>query len=116
MNVLQIIGDVLVVIGGLIFLSAALGIMRFPDAYTRISAVGTAGGLGITFVVVGAVMHSPSLADTVKVILIVVLQLTTSAIGTIAIARSAYLTRVPLARRKYDELATAEEEPTTGHE
>ncbi|NYD67958.1 cation:proton antiporter [Agromyces atrinae] len=100
----DIIGNALIVVGALIFASAALGVLRFPDAYTRISAVGTAGGLGMVFVVIGALALQPNILDAVKVVLIVALQLATSAIGSIAIARSASLTGAPMRRARYDEL------------
>ncbi|MFO7690731.1 MAG: monovalent cation/H(+) antiporter subunit G [Cryobacterium sp.] len=104
MTILEIIGQVLIILGGIIFVTGALGIIRFPDAYTRASAVGTAGGLGVMFVVTGALLMQPTVTDTLKVVLIVVLQLATSAIGIIAVARSAYLVGVPLARRAFDDL------------
>ena len=40
--VLTAAGSVLVVIGALAFVTAGLGLIRFPDPYTRVSAVGTA--------------------------------------------------------------------------
>ncbi len=101
---LNVIGNVTAVVGALVVATAALGVVRFPDAYTRISAVGTAGGLGVILVVTGALLVQPSIPDLVKVAVIIVLQLATSAIGTIAIARSAYLTRAPLRRARFDEL------------
>lgn len=110
---LDIIGGALIVVGALIFATAALGVIRFPDAYTRASAIGTAGGVGIIFVVVGALTQQPTGADTVKVALIVALQLATSAIGTMAIARSAYLARTRMYRPAFDDLAT-DDDATTG--
>ena len=41
---MNIIGSLMIVLGALVFLGAALGLVRFPDPYTRISATGTAGG------------------------------------------------------------------------
>ena len=38
--VLTVIGSVLVVAGALVFVTAGLGLIRFPDPYTRISATG----------------------------------------------------------------------------
>lgn len=105
MTFLEITGQVLVVLGALVFVTAALGVVRFPDAYTRISAVGTAGGFGIVLVVVGALVVQPTVPDLVKVVVIVFFQLATSAIGSMAIARSAYITHTPLRRVRYDELA-----------
>jgi multicomponent Na+:H+ antiporter subunit G len=108
MTVLNIAANVVIVIGALIFATAALGIVRFPDAYTRISAVGTAGGLGIIFVVVGTLLLQPNVADSVKVALIIILQLATSSVGSIAIARSAHLTGTKLNRAAFDDLTREE--------
>lgn len=102
MSPLDVVSQVLVVAGALIVLTAALGVVRFPDPYTRISAVGTAGGAGIVLVVVGAFLTDPGLADAVKVLAILVLQLATSAIGSMAIARAARLTSTPMITT-YDE-------------
>lgn len=104
MTFLDIAGSVLLILGALVFASAALGIVRFFDPYTRISAVGTAGGLGIALVVVGALLLQPTISDTIKVVLIIGLQLATSAIGSIAIARSAYLTGSMVQRSHYNDL------------
>ena len=45
-----------------------------------------------------------TVGDAVKAVIIIVLQLMTSAVGTMAIARSAVLVRTPFARLRYDEL------------
>ncbi|QSB05700.1 cation:proton antiporter [Natronoglycomyces albus] len=104
---LDIIGQVFIVMGGLIFVIAALGLARFPDIYTRASAIGTAAGLGVMLIVIGALFVHPSLSDTLKVAISIPLQLATSALGAIAIARSAYLTGIPLEQPHFDELADA---------
>ena len=98
------LGGILTVVGALVFATAALGLLKFPDAYSRVSAVGTAGGLGIVLVVLGALVLQPGIGDAVKAVIINVLQLMTSAVGTMAIARSAVLVRTPFARLRYDEL------------
>lgn len=108
---LTITGDALIILGALIFATAALGVLRFPDAYTRISAIGTAGGIGIIFIVIGALLHQPTLPDLLKVVLIIALQLATSAIGTMAIARSAFLTRTRMYRPHYNDLDQEQRAP-----
>jgi len=110
--VLTVIGSVLVVAGALVFVTAGLGLIRFPDPYTRISATGTAGGVGMILIVVGGLVLAPSVANVVKVALIVVLQLGSAAVATMALGRSAYLTGVPMNPGHYDELA----EDTPGRE
>lgn len=60
---MNVIGSLMIVLGALVFLGAALGLVRFPDPYTRISATGTAGGVGMILLVVGALLHMPSVAN-----------------------------------------------------
>lgn len=110
MTVFSIIGNIAVVLGALVFATAALGVARFPDAYTRISAVGTAGGLGTALVLGGALLVAPTVPDLVKVVLAIVLQLITSAVGSITIARAAYLVRTPLWRTSYNDLDRGDDE------
>lgn len=107
MTFFDILGQILVLLGGLVFATAGLGILRFPDTYTRASAVGTAAGIGVVFVVLGALLLQPTIPDLIKVLVIVPLQLATSAVGSIVVARSAYLTGVRMKRRSFDELADA---------
>lgn len=104
MNILEFIGNVLAILGALVFASAALGINRFPDTYTRLSAVGTAGGLGISLVITGAILHQPSVPGFIMLALIIGLQLATSSVGSIMIGRSAYLTGSPLVRPHFNDL------------
>ncbi|MEX5274568.1 monovalent cation/H(+) antiporter subunit G [Kocuria sp. CPCC 205235] len=107
MDLLTIIGNITIVIGALVFATAALGVLRFPDAYMRVSAVGTAGGVGIVLIVAGALALQPSIPNVVKVALIVIVHLASSAVGTMAIARATYITRTPLEHFEFDELAEA---------
>ncbi|PZR55035.1 cation:proton antiporter [Xylanimonas oleitrophica] len=114
-QVLAVIGQVLVVLGALTFLSAGLGLLRFPDLYTRASAVSTAAGFGIVQVVVGVLLLQPALDSTVKVVIAVALQLATSAVGSMALARSAYLTGPDLApSTTVDEIAAEGGDGLTG--
>lgn len=104
------VGNVLMITGALVFATAALGLLKFPDAYSRVSAVGTAGGLGIVLVILGTLVLQPGVVDAVKVAIIIVLQLMTSAVGTMAIARSAVLVHSPFHRLRFDELHEEHEE------
>ncbi|MGC0144413.1 cation:proton antiporter [Pseudactinotalea sp. Z1732] len=116
MTVWEIIGQVLILAGTVLFAVAGLGLFQFFDVYTRISAVGTAAGLGVALVVVGALCLQPGLSHTVKVAAIVVFQLTTSAVATSAIARAAYLSRAPLRRLSFDQLTPTEPDTRAGEE
>ena len=102
---LDIIGNVFILAGVLIFSIAAIGLFKFTDTYQRISAVGTAAGLGISVLVIGVFILAPSWQNFIKLLIILFLQLATSSIGSMAIARSAYLTGSPLRPGHFDHLA-----------
>ena len=105
---MDVVGSLLVLAGAVTFATAGLGLLRFPDVYTRTSAVATAAGVGLVLIVGGAVVMEPSVSNAWKAVLLIALQLVTSAVGSMAIARSAYLVGVPLARSDFDDLADAE--------
>lgn len=91
MIALTVVGNVAVLAGSAIFVLAAVGLLRFRDVYTRVSAVATAGGIGVILVCGGAALLQPSVDTLVKVVIAIVLQLLTSAVGAIAIAGAAVL-------------------------
>src|SRR5699024_3639701 len=66
--ILDIIGNVFVLAGVLIFSIAAIGLFRFTDTYQRISAVGTAAGLGISVLVIGVFILTPSWQNFIKLL------------------------------------------------
>lgn len=85
---------------------AGIGMFRLPDLYLRASAVGTSAGLGVASIVVGVLLIDFSTANLIKAILAVVAQLLTSAVGSMAIARSGYLNgSLPASVTHTDELA-----------
>ncbi|MDO5494476.1 MAG: monovalent cation/H(+) antiporter subunit G [bacterium] len=91
--ILETIGQWMAVLGALIFVFAGVGLHRFRDPYSRISAVATAAGLGVALVTIGAVFQVPDLGNLAKAGLAVVLQLMTSAVAAIVIARAAVSSR-----------------------
>lgn len=109
---IEILANLLILAGVLVFSVAAVGLFKFTDTYTRISAVGTAAGLGISMLVVGVFCLMPSWQNFIKLILILFLQLATSSIGTMAIARSAYLTGSTMHPGYFDHLAEDQGDPT----
>lgn len=101
---LEIIGSIALILGALVFATGALALLKFPDAYTQVSAVGTAGGIGIVLVVSGALLYEFTAMNLAVVLLIIAAQLLTSAVGSMALARSAYLAGSPLRRVYFNEL------------
>lgn len=99
-------GSVFLVLGSLIIASAALGLLKLPDVYTRTSAVGTAAGLGVAFMIVGVIIFDFSALTLLKGIIAIVAQLVTSAVGSYVLARASYMTgSKPVETTVPDELA-----------
>jgi multicomponent Na+:H+ antiporter subunit G len=109
-TVITLVGSAFLILGALIMASAAIGLLRLPDVYTRTSAVGTAAGLGVALMVVGVVVLDFSVLNLVKGIIAIIAQLLTSAIGSFVLARASYMTgSKPVATTVPDELAEQSE-------
>ncbi len=107
-----IVGSALLILGAFVIASAAIGLIRLPDLYTRTSAIGTAAGLGVSLIIVGVVVLDFSALNLLKGVIAIVAQLLTSAIGSFALARSGYLTGSrPVATTAPDELADSAASP-----
>lgn len=103
---LTVVGSIFLVLGAGIMASAALGLMKLPDVYTRTSAIGTAAGLGVSLMIVGLVVVDFSLLNLIKGIVAIIAQLVTSAIGSFVLARASYVTNdTPVATTIPDDLA-----------
>ncbi|HVM27349.1 MAG TPA: monovalent cation/H(+) antiporter subunit G [Mycobacteriales bacterium] len=108
MSPLDLVGGLLVGLGVTLVAAAGLGLLRLPDAYTRMSAVTKAASLGVVLTLLGALALAPSWNNALKVLLAVLLQLATAPAGGFAIGRAAYRARSPLTPETgYDELADA---------
>lgn len=112
MDILDLVGRAAIIIGALIFATTALGLMRFYDPYSRISALSTAGGIGITLIIIGALFLQPSFSNAVKALFIIILHLITSAVGTMTIARASYLSGVDIGRARFNDLVEPQSDPT----
>lgn len=92
MSVVEMIGSVIMLTGSLVFALAGLGVLRLRDVYSRASALTTAAGMGMSLLLIGIFCWIPDWGNAFKLSAAVLLQLLTSAVGSIAVARAAYLT------------------------
>ncbi|KGM13874.1 cation:proton antiporter [Cellulomonas bogoriensis] len=107
-DVLADIGTALVLLGVVVFAIGAVGLLRLPDVYARLSAVTMAGGLGVILMIIGVLLHQPTPMNTLKVALAIVIQLGTAAVGGTAMARAGYLTDAPRTpATRFDDLAAS---------
>ena len=92
---MEMIGSILVLLGAVFHFSPGLGMLRMPDAYTRMQAGTKASTLGNTLVLAGLAFYHPSWS--LKLLIIVYFVLMTNPISSHALARAAYSIRIPLA-------------------
>lgn len=75
--------------GAFFLLVAGIGIVRFPDFYTRIHAMGKGDTLGIILVLLGLCVYEGFTLVSAKLLLALVFVALTNPVATHALARSA---------------------------
>ncbi len=91
---MTVLGMVLVC-GGVFFLvTGAVGMIRFPDIYTRMHAAGKCDTLGSLLVLTGLACHDGFVLASAKLLIVALFILITSPTATHAIARAARRNRI----------------------
>ena len=88
-GVLEVVSALLLILGAGFYLAGTVGLLRFPDVYTRLHALTKADNLGLGCVVLGLALQAQSPAAALKLLLIWALVLAASATVSFAIARRA---------------------------
>ena len=89
MNVTDFIGAIFLAAGLAFFLAGTVGLLRFPDVYTRLHALAKADNLGLGFTLLGLLFRVEDLASGLKLVMIWLLVLAASAAVSFLIARRA---------------------------
>jgi multicomponent Na+:H+ antiporter subunit G len=87
--VLDIVTIAAVSAGAFFFLAGTVGLLRFPDALTRLHALTKADNLGLGLVVLGLLPQVASLRDGLKLVCVWILALVAGATVSQLIARAA---------------------------
>ena len=90
---------VLTLAGAFFFFAGTVGLLRFPDVYTRLHALAKADNLGLGLIVMGLVVQAGSWTLVVKLLLIWVLAMCSSATACHLVARAALHAGIPPWRR-----------------
>lgn len=88
------IGQALALVGSVLILLSAAGIVRFDDVFAQMHFLSKASTLGVVLVLVGAALVMDHPNDWTSLLLAAFLQLLTSPVAATLISRSTYLTRV----------------------
>ena len=89
MTLTDFLSALLMIAGALFFLAGTLGLLRFPDVFTRLHALTKADNLGLGLIVTGLLLQTSSWATLAKLVLIWLLVLLAGASVAHLIARGA---------------------------
>ena len=89
-TLVTILSGFFIACGVVALLIGSLGLLRLPDVYCRIHAVGMIDTAGASFIILGMILHEGFTLITVKLVLIGVFLFFTSPIATHAVAQVAY--------------------------
>lgn len=104
---------VLVVIGCIFMLLAAVGILRMPDLYTRLQVTSKASVFGMTCILSATALHFVEPAVTARAVVIVAFAVLTMPVATHMLARAGYTTNVPLSNETVVNELAGHYDPTT---
>jgi len=100
-------GGVLLILGALFCLLAAVGVVRLPDLYTRMHAASKAGAVGGGLILLAVAVVSMDAAVFLRAIIGVLFLLLTTPVAAHLLARASYLTGYrPSDSTKRDDLKT----------
>ena len=110
---LQILVMLLLVLGSLAVLIAALGVVRMPDLFTRMQASSKAATLGAILVLLGSAIFFLDGALAVRALLIALFLLMTAPVGAHMIARAGYVAGVRMADAGAPDALEGQYQPRT---
>ena len=92
MPLVEFASAILLVTGAIFYVVGTVGLLRFPDIYTRLHALAKADNLGLGCILAGLALQAESVAVALKLLLIWPLALLASAvIGYLIASRAAAL-------------------------
>ena len=86
---MTLLANLLIITGLLFILAGVLGILRLPDFYARLHAMGKCDTLGVALVLIGLALHEGMSLHSLKILLISVFVGLANPTATHALARAA---------------------------
>jgi multicomponent Na+:H+ antiporter subunit G len=90
----ELVGSFLILLGAVFLFSAGLGMLRMPDAFTRIQAGTKASTLGNMLVLIGIAFYHPDWS--LKLLIVIYFVILTNPISSHALGRAAHAIRTPM--------------------
>jgi multicomponent Na+:H+ antiporter subunit G len=100
----------LLLAGSSFLLLAALGVLRMPDLYMRMSSSSKGVSLGVGLLAVGLALHMSDTGVTTRALLLILLFFLKAPVAAHMLARAAYMSGVPLSDKTFrDEMRDAQQ-------
>lgn len=77
--------------GTFFFITATIGLLRFPDLFTRLHATGKGDTLGASLTLIGLIIHAGMTPESIKILIILFFIFSTSPVAAHAICREIYV-------------------------
>lgn len=117
MEEMSLISGLFIIVGTFFILIAGIGLVRFPDIYTRMHAVSKSMTLGLGSVLLAAVIEFASWSVGIKSLLTILFLFLTIPVGSQVISFVAYLRKEPLWNRTIvDEYASGKRRSPNNNE
>lgn len=101
------LGGVVLVLGAVFTLLAAIGVVRLPDLYTRMHAASKAGAVGGGLILLAVAVLAQDAAVAIRALVGVIFLLLTTPVSAHLLARASYLSGYrPCNETVLDELAS----------
>jgi len=99
MSPYNVISIVLLFAGSVFFLAGTVGILRFPDVFTRLHALTKADNLGLGLMVMALIVQSDSITTALKLLLVWLFIMFSSSLSAFIVANAAYRNRTRIWRK-----------------
>ncbi|RLI91661.1 MAG: hypothetical protein DRO89_03530 [Candidatus Altiarchaeales archaeon] len=90
-TILELVTIGFLLTGTFFFITATLGLLRFPDLFTRLHATGKGDTLGASLTLIGLALHAGLTPESIKILITLVFILATSPVAAHAICRAIYV-------------------------
>jgi multicomponent Na+:H+ antiporter subunit G len=96
LTVIDVVSGLLLSAGALLVLSGAVGLLRFPDFYTRIHAAGITDSAGAGLILLGLLVRTTAWETGVRLVIILCFLVLTGPTATYVLAFAARRDGVPI--------------------
>jgi multicomponent Na+:H+ antiporter subunit G len=97
-TIIDIVSGVLLAVGALFVLSGGVGLLRFPDFFTRTHAAGITDSAGAGLILLGLLVRTPGWETGIRLVIIMVFLVLTSPTAAYVLAFAARRDGVPIWR------------------